>query len=185
MSDRRREQFLTSAREWLKSLTVREFDYRVDTLNYTIEMSPIEKLVADAFLLLELAWKLQPPGVFEFSDLPQDARYEELLSTELAGDVLVWPQCHVGKYRADFVIRYQTPEYAGGGVPVWAAIECDGHDYHERTKEQAQHDKERDRYFQASGLLVLRYTGSEIWRDPLAVAGGAVEIIKKRAIGQL
>ena len=49
-------------------------------------------------------------------------------------------------------------------------VECDGHDYHERTKEQAAHDKERDRILTRAGYTVLRYTGSEIYTDPVRCA---------------
>jgi very-short-patch-repair endonuclease len=45
-------------------------------------------------------------------------------------------------------------------------VECDGHDFHEKTKEQARRDKQRDRFLQSRGYKVLRYTGSEIWADP-------------------
>lgn len=45
------------------------------------------------------------------------------------------------------------------------AIELDGHDFHERTREQAESDKSRDRLLQAKGWRVLRFTGSEIVRD--------------------
>lgn len=48
------------------------------------------------------------------------------------------------------------------------AIECDGHDYHERTKEQAARDRSRDRTLQAQGWLILRFTGAEIYRDALS-----------------
>ena len=44
------------------------------------------------------------------------------------------------------------------------AIECDGHDFHEKTKEQAQRDKEKDRILQANGWLIARFTGSEIYK---------------------
>ncbi len=44
-------------------------------------------------------------------------------------------------------------------------IECDGHEYHERTKEQARGDKQRDRYLQRFGFPVYRYTGSEVWEN--------------------
>src|SRR5688572_19962442 len=45
------------------------------------------------------------------------------------------------------------------------AIECDGHDYHERTKEQARRDRSRDRKLLAAGINTVRFTGSEIYRD--------------------
>lgn len=49
-------------------------------------------------------------------------------------------------------------------------VECDGHDFHERTKEQAQRDRARDRAFQAAGIPVFRFTGSEIYASPTKCA---------------
>lgn len=70
-------------------------------------------------------------------------------------------QMQLGRYRADFA--FVSP--AGGVV-----VECDGHDYHERSKEQAKRDRRRDRWMQAQGWNVLRFTGSEIWKDAEACA---------------
>lgn len=41
-------------------------------------------------------------------------------------------------------------------------IYTDGHSYHERTEEQAQHDKRIDRKLQELGFQVLRYTGKDV-----------------------
>lgn len=41
-------------------------------------------------------------------------------------------------------------------------IYTDGHTYHERTEDQAIHDKSIDRKLQALGYTVLRYTGKEV-----------------------
>jgi very-short-patch-repair endonuclease len=49
-------------------------------------------------------------------------------------------------------------------------VEVDGHDYHERTREQAEHDRSRDRLMTAQGTAVLRFTGSEVWRNSRACA---------------
>lgn len=49
-------------------------------------------------------------------------------------------------------------------------IECDGHEFHEKTKEQARNDKRRDRSMIIDGFKILRFTGSEIWENPIAVA---------------
>jgi very-short-patch-repair endonuclease len=43
-------------------------------------------------------------------------------------------------------------------------------DYHERTKEQAMRDRERDRHLQSFGFLVYRCTGREIWEDVFTCA---------------
>lgn len=91
--------------------------------------------------------------------------------------VWVYPQMRIGRYCADFVLNVR--HYRGGAVV--GVIECDGHDFHEKTKEQAQHDKVRDRYFQSLGLIVLRYTGAELFRDPIACAHGAIQILRERA----
>ena len=61
-----------------------------------------------------------------------------------------------GAYRADFAVT--TPE----GAKV--VVECDGHEFHEKTREQAARDKKRDRELQIAGWMVLRFTGSEIYR---------------------
>lgn len=45
------------------------------------------------------------------------------------------------------------------------AIELDGQDFHERTKEQATRDKQRDRDLQAAGWRVLRFAGSEVYAN--------------------
>jgi very-short-patch-repair endonuclease len=78
-------------------------------------------------------------------------------------------QHQVDAYRIDIALIGSK-----GGARV--AIECDGHEFHERTKEQASSDKSRDRAIAAAGWRVLRFTGSEIWRNPLACAQEAFEV---------
>lgn len=61
------------------------------------------------------------------------------------------------------------PDYAfilPGSHATKIVVELDGHDFHERTPEQAQSDKSRDRALQALGWHVLRFTGREVLRDP-------------------
>ena len=76
----------------------------------------------------------------------------------------VYPQCLVGAYHGDFFIERIHDGYPGA---IRVVVECDGHDFHERTKEQARHDRRRDRYMQSVGLPILRFTGSEISADPI------------------
>lgn len=71
-------------------------------------------------------------------------------------------QAPVLKYRVDFLIP--TPG------PAKLVVECDGHNFHERTKEQAAHDRTRDRAMTEVGFTVFRFTGSEIYRDPVKCA---------------
>lgn len=67
----------------------------------------------------------------------------------------------VGKYIADIVIKNDF---------IKVAIECDGHEFHEKTKEQAAKDKKRDREFQKEGYVILRYSGSEICNAPKTIS---------------
>lgn len=82
-------------------------------------------------------------------------------------------QASVGKYRPDFLFVKQRPD--GNGERI--VVECDGHDYHERTKAQARHDKSRDRWMVQQGIKVLRFTGSEIFNDPEACAAQIYEVV--------
>lgn len=78
------------------------------------------------------------------------------------------------KYIADIAIEIPgvTPEYV-------CIVECDGHDFHERTKEQAIRDRARDRAFQAAGIPVFRFTGSEIYNNPFACAREVRNFLRK------
>jgi very-short-patch-repair endonuclease len=87
--------------------------------------------------------------------------------------VLVTPQFVWNSYRIDFCFRYR------GAPHKLIFVECDGHDFHERTKEQAEHDRSKDRAIQAAGIPVLRFTGREIWRDPSAVAAEIFDFMTK------
>ena len=89
----------------------------------------------------------------------------------------IQPQEQIGKYRADFVITFTPDERFIRKI----VIECDGHDYHDRTKEQAERDKSRDRAISAAGMPVFRFTGRELQRDPHA----CVEEIIDYTQGQL
>lgn len=77
--------------------------------------------------------------------------------------------------RIDFFITYIDESK---GIEEHFAVECDGHDYHERTKEQAARDRRKDRNLARNGITVIRFTGSEIYRDPIGCAVEVEKIIK-------
>lgn len=61
-------------------------------------------------------------------------------------------------------------------------VELDGHDFHERTPEQAQKDKSRDRELQAKGWHVLRFTGREVLRDPWLCLNEVETLLRAKAV---
>jgi len=49
-------------------------------------------------------------------------------------------------------------------------VEVDGHEYHNRTKTQAEHDRCRDRALTLQGWRVVRFAGSEVYAAPVRCA---------------
>lgn len=55
-------------------------------------------------------------------------------------------------------------------------VELDGHDFHERTKEQVKERNERDRLVQQQGGRIVHYSGSEIYRGALDCVADVVRL---------
>lgn len=77
----------------------------------------------------------------------------------------------VGPYRTDLVLSRE-------GVEIH--VETDGHQFHEKTKEQARHDKKRDRFYVAQGLPVLRFTGSEVFESPENCVAEVLQVLEAK-----
>lgn len=103
--------------------------------------SPMELLFLSTFLLLKERLNIPKPPA-----------------------VVLEEQSVVGPYRADFLFRCA----AHSGDTKRLVVEIDGHDFHERTKEQASRDRSRDRWMIDKGIVVIRFTGSEVWNDPFS-----------------
>jgi len=89
--------------------------------------------------------------------------------------------CFGKEYRVDFLIAYG--EYDSNNYKYFV-VECDGHEFHEKTKLQAARDKQRDRNMTAAGYHVLRFTGSEIWKDTMKCAREVRDTILKIVYGR-
>lgn len=83
-------------------------------------------------------------------------------------------------YRADFLI---TVKY-WNGLKMYV-VECDGHEFHQKTKEQVERDNERTRNLQASGYIVIRFSGTEIYHRSTRCARELKRIIHAPAIEQI
>lgn len=141
--------------------------------------SPIETLLIQA---IDLRFLLAAP---EFDELDiVDSDDEKWNLNKLSGgpciicrpqaDIVAGPRGEEVKWRCDFLFHSRGLLYRGGGAPVvWRRliVECDGHEFHERTKEQAARDRSRDRAATLSNYDILRFTGSQIWNDPWGCAG--------------
>ena len=144
--------------------------------------SEIEKLFYTA---LTAAIIFVRPGIYsELCYIPQ-AGHASVLTEARMHDLFMEQQVQIGKYRVDFLIHaYDFGRCEMGDdykfkydQALWRklVVECDGHDFHERTKEQAARDRSRDRALITQGLTVFRFTGSELWRDPIGCAGQVID----------
>lgn len=145
--------------------------------------TPIERLFFAALFLAIMhceqeyftAVRLVPLDAFErWKDAPDLDRETIFISRQV--DIAGW--------RVDFLIhvfadwsREDRPGSMGWNRLI---VECDGHDFHERTKEQAARDRDRDRQAQLSGIEIFRFTGSELWRDPLGCADQVIAWANRR-----
>lgn len=114
-------------------------------------------------------------------------RWDRSLATT-SNCMFIEPQVAIDPYRVDFLVGNW---FARDDMLKAVVVECDGHDWHERTKEQSEHDKRRDRFLSMKVGRVLRFTGSEIYRTPshaivevinvLSVVGG----LERSTAGQI
>lgn len=95
------------------------------------------------------------------------------MSAAPAWVITVEPQRWFSMHRVDFLISY-----AFFGRKIEIVVECDGHEFHEKNKEQARRDKKRDRELQSLNLKVLRFAGSEIAASADACAGDVLDQIE-------
>lgn len=134
-------------------------DYKIDLVANEMRSyceSPIEVAFGAAFMLL---------GEYQYSQVALHEPGYEGEVDPLAFETVLQCQKKIGRHRVDFVASWSYPEY-----PTKIIIECDGHDFHERTKDQAQRDRAKDRDWQSAGYRVFRFTGSEIYRDAFQCA---------------
>jgi very-short-patch-repair endonuclease len=123
--------------------------------------SPIEHRMAAAMLWMPVEWAGLPR--VDMLGGPRDHLAQFGPSDAL--EFYITPQFQVASYRADFLVWFMLKTHYAGVI-----VECDGHAFHEKTKEQAARDKKRDRELLTAGFPVLRFTGSEIFSDAIGCA---------------
>lgn len=75
------------------------------------------------------------------------------------------------RFRLDFMVWPTDPIVVSLSVlfkcDMRLGVELDGHDFHERTKEQVAYRNRRDRLLQQDGWTILHFSGSELHNEPL------------------
>lgn len=148
--------------------------------------SPIERILISTVWMratqLQLLGQARPVILHSTGNAIGDPFGRETLTIE--------PQAKIGKFRVDFRLTriLMVPDFGSldpKGVPGAKLIrrellvECDGHEFHDATKERAAKDKARDRELQSAGYNLFRFTGSEIWNKPLTCAKQILDHLEK------
>ena len=142
----------------------------LDDITYRIwfwtELSEVCQSPIEQMLLAEIIFLNDGYGVISWDFMPGAPGPVE--ETETTFDC----QAPVLKYKVDFLFIVRVK-----GKERKVVVECDGHDFHERTKDQAQRDKSRDRDMTNNGYTVLRFTGSEIYRRASGCMGEIEDLL--------
>lgn len=145
----------------------------LDIFNYSKITSPIEQAFLVAFEIISKS-KSYCETVLYRIEMSEDLVWDFGDISASSIHITVEPQKIFGKYRVDFLIRFcehiKSEEKKNYFRIRDLIVECDGHDFHERTKEQASRDRKKDRYLQELGYKVYRFTGSDIWKNPFECA---------------
>lgn len=129
--------------------------------------SPIESLMMAGFLA---SHRFGPRLT-----LREPESFKDFVENEKAPALYVFPQVTLlDKFRVDFVVARKMPDEK----PQYIVVECDGHEFHEKTREQAERDKSRDRELTTAGYTVMRFTGREIWRNAIKCADQVIWVIE-------
>lgn len=95
----------------------------------------------------------------------------------------ILPQYEIGQYRVDFMINpigffVEHPFnifpdqllFALSSSLQCLVVEIDGFEWHDKTPEQAERDKTRERFIQQQGFRLFRYAAREVLREPVKCA---------------
>lgn len=122
--------------------------------------SPIEDLFYIAIKTLAVKYRLQ------VNPTPEYDAINKVLIPVHGLDII--PQQKLGNYKVDFFIRFELASSHRESKEV--IVELDGHDFHDKDKKQRSYEKARDRFFLKNGFNVMHFTGSDVVKDPFAVA---------------
>lgn len=91
------------------------------------------------------------------------------------------PQIDIDNYRVDCRIRAMLLVGIRDcrEIDKEIIVECDGHEFHEKTKEQVIKNNNRDYDLKTKGYEVLHFSGSEIFNTPMKCAEKVFEYIER------
>lgn len=132
--------------------------------------SPIEKIFLLTYNYLKLTDHLN-----ELTKLPLSSTFTNLVCQYQVPN-------KKSSYYVDFMLCASDP--ITSVEPVKVFIELDGHAFHEKTKEQVTHDKQRERFLSTKCDALLRFSGSEVFNDTYGCVREATKTLMEKWISR-
>lgn len=100
-------------------------------------------------------------------------------------DIFMQPQteieCGEKTYFADFTIEFDELVNHEFKEDFKLIIECDGYEFHQKTKKQVDYDNKREYDLKMQGYEILRFSGSEIYNNPFGSVEKVLNYIEEKA----
>ena len=165
--------------EWYKKWVDDDiFEYLVDEVKYHLIGNSSDYQTS----ILQNLWICESPiEQLLYLDIIKSLGDNEIANPYVnIGNVLLQENIYCGdkKYRVDFLIpvEYTNPKDKSI-IRKFYVIECDGHEFHEKTKKQVIKNNERTRDLQEYGYDVIKFSGSEIYHTSNQCAISIFKII--------
>lgn len=147
----------------------------------------LPKKVQEIILINNIRQKIIPSVLYEKIESPIEqifiTAFELYLIFNQKEDVFLFSQKEIKvndkKYIVDFY--FEKDEYVNKfNTDKKIIIECDGYEFHQKTKEQVQKDNEREYNLKMAGYEILRFSGTQIYNNPFKCAEDTYNFIIRR-----
>lgn len=145
---------LKTKKQWCKEYNISTVavDYRTRTLGMDFETALTTPKTRKGNVFAGQQYRERVADINKCNSYIEANLYLAFIRNTSSYDLV--PQYRVGKYEADFWIKDTD-----------FLVECDGYDAH-KTKEQIAYDYERERALMKEGYRIIRFTGTEINKNP-------------------
>ena len=144
---------------------LQEYDTEFEKVQSPLEGAYLASLLKENFTHSIVGWLLDRYG-YQFNI---ESQYEVNY-----GDI---------KYYPDFCLSIVDTNREKTIYQIF--VEIDGHEFHEKTKEQVRHDKLRERHLLENCDGIVRFSGSEVYDDPNECAYETLELMAKKFSNEL
>ena len=136
----------------------------------------LPKKVQELILINNVRQKIYPSVLSEKIESPIEqifiTAFELYIMFNKKKDIVLFSQKEIKANGKKYVNNFNTKRKI--------IIECDGYEFHQKTKEQVQKDNEREYNLKMEGYEILRFSGTQIYNNPFKCAEDTYNYIIKR-----